>query len=341
MNLKGAAAARYCAAPDPAHAGLLLSGADPMRVALKRQEAVAAIVGPSGEAEMRLTRIAAAELRRDPALLSDGLRAQGFFPGRRAVLVEDAGDGLADVVGAALADWRPGDAQMVVTAGALTPKSALKAVFEGRRDCVFIALWDDPPGREEIEAELARAGLRTIAPAALAELEVLARALEPGDFRQTLEKIALYKLGDATPLTPDEIAALAPATVEAEVDEVIRAAAEGQAGAVGPLMRRLEGQGVAPVTICIGALRYFRMLHAAAADAGGAAQAIARMRGVPFKARDAMVAQAGRWGARRLEAALSVLIETDLTLRSASRAPGHALVERALLRLAMTAGGRG
>ena len=45
MILKGAEAARYCAKPDPARAGLLIFGADPMRVALKRQEAIAALIG--------------------------------------------------------------------------------------------------------------------------------------------------------------------------------------------------------------------------------------------------------------------------------------------------------
>ena len=38
MILKGAEAARYCARPDPARAGLLIFGADAMRVALKRQQ---------------------------------------------------------------------------------------------------------------------------------------------------------------------------------------------------------------------------------------------------------------------------------------------------------------
>jgi DNA polymerase-3 subunit delta len=33
MILKGAEASRYCAKPDPARAGLLIFGADPMRVA--------------------------------------------------------------------------------------------------------------------------------------------------------------------------------------------------------------------------------------------------------------------------------------------------------------------
>lgn len=340
MNLKGAAALRYCAAPDPGHAGMLIFGADPMRVALKRQEAVAAIVGPEGEAEMRLTRVSGGDLRREPSLLSDAMRAQGFFPGRRAVLVEGAGDAQADLIGAALAEWRPGDAQLVVTAAALTPKSALKLLFEGHRAAVCVALYDDPPSREEIAADLARAGLAPPEPAVLAELEAMARGLEPGDFRQTVEKIALYKWGDAAPLTAAEVAMLAPATVEAGVDDLVLAAAEGRPATVCGLMRRLEGQGVQPVAICIAALRHFRALHGGAVDAGGAAQALGRMRGIPWKARDAMVAQANRWGARRLEVALALLVETDLTLRSAARAPGHALVERALLRLATLAGGR-
>jgi DNA polymerase-3 subunit delta len=37
-----------------------------------------------------------------------------------------------------------------------------------------------------------------------------------------------------------------------------------------------------------------------------------------------------------LETAVAILLETDLTLRSASKAPGMALMERALIRIAMT-----
>ena len=55
-----------------------------------------------------------------------------------------------------------------------------------------------------------------------------------------------------------------------------------------------------------------------------------------FKQKDAMGRQAGQWGSRALEGAVAQLLETDLTLRSASRAPGMALMERALIRIAMT-----
>ncbi|MEO1552012.1 MAG: DNA polymerase III subunit delta, partial [Pseudomonadota bacterium] len=90
-------ALRFLSKPDPSASGALLFGADGMRVALKRQDMLHAYLGPGAEEDMRLSRLAAADLRKEPALVIDALKAVGFFPGPRAVLVEDAGDGLAPV----------------------------------------------------------------------------------------------------------------------------------------------------------------------------------------------------------------------------------------------------
>lgn len=336
MKLTGSAAPAYFAKPDPKATGLLIYGQDAMRVALRRQEVIAALIGPEGEAEMRLTRMSGADLRKDPALLLDALKAQGFFPGPRVVFLEEATDGLAPAVTAALKDWRPGDAQLVVTAAGLTSKSALVKLFDAHPSARSAGLYDDPPSRDEIEATLTRAGLTQISPPAMTDLLALARELDPGDFRQTVEKIALYKYRDPAPLTPEDVAACAPATVEAEVDDVLNAVAEGRGTAIGPLMRRLEGQGVLPVTLCIGAMRHFRTLHAASSDPGGPAAGVQRMRPPVFgPRRDRILRQAEGWGLKRLEEALSLLVETDLTLRSTSKAPAMALMERALIRLAM------
>ena len=338
MILKGAEAVRYFTRPDPGKPGLLIFGADPMRVAIKRQDVIAALIGPEGEAEMRLTRIPAADLRKDAALLADAIKAQGFFPGPRVAFVEDATDSLTATLSVALSDWRAGDATIIVTAGGLTGKSALKTLFEKHPSAICIGLYDDPPTREEIEEALKKAGLTAIDREAMTDLTSLARTLDPGDFRQTLEKIALYKHGDPTPLTPVEIAALAPATVEAAVDDLISAVADRKVETICPLLRRLEAQGTQPVGLCIAAMRHFRMLHAASSEPGGAAAALGRMRGINFKARDAMIRQAGQWSLRRLEDAIALLVETDLTLRSASRAPAMAMMERALLKLALMRG---
>ena len=168
----------------------------------------------------------------------------------------------------------------------------------------------------------------------MADLTSLARDLDPGDFRQMLDKIALYKYQDTTPLTPAEIAALAPATIEAEVDDLLSAVADQRHAAIGPMMRRLEGQGVQAVALCIGAMRHFRSLHIAASDPGGVSNGLMKAR-VFGPRRDAMQRQAQTWGMRRLEDALALLVETDLSLRSTSRAPAMAVMERALIRLAM------
>ncbi len=219
MKLSTRDAPAYFAKPDPGKAGLLIYGADAMRVALRRQEVIKALIGPEGADEMRLTRIPAADLRKDGALLLDAIKAQGFFPGPRVAFVEEAGDGLSDVIGTALSEWQNGDATLIVTAGQLAARSKLRKLFEDAPHAYAAGIYDDPPGRAEIEAALAAAGLRNVPQDAMGALTALARDLDPGDFRQTLEKVALYKLGDDTPLTPDEVALMAPASVEAALTQ--------------------------------------------------------------------------------------------------------------------------
>lgn len=335
MKLAGRHAPGYFAKPDPEKTGLLIYGADAMRVALKRQEVIAALIGPAGEEEMRLSRIPAAELRKDGALLNDAIKAQGFFPGPRVAFVEEASDGLTEVIKAALADWQPGDAQVIVTAGQLAAKSKLRKLFEDHPNAYAAGIYDDPPSRDEIEAALGKAGLTHISGDAMAALTDLSRVLDPGDFRQTLEKVALYKLEDESTLTAEEVAALAPQSVEAGIDDVLNVAAEGRAEGVGPLIRRLEAQGVSPVGLCIGAVRHFKTLHAVASDPGGAGSGIGKLRPPVFgPRRDRLQRQAAAWGMHKTERALAMLLDTDLTLRSTVDVPQMAVVERTLLRLA-------
>ena len=338
MKLTGGAAATYFRKPDPKHTALLIFGADPMRVADKRQQAILALVGPQGEEEMRLTRMNAADLRKDPALLDDAIKAQGFFPGHRVAFVEDATDGMAKVIDAALSDWQTGDAQVVITAGQLTAKSALRKVVEGHRNAVAIGLYDEPPTIADIEQAMAQANIPQPDRDVMDALMALAGTLEPGDFRQTLEKVSLYKRGDDTPLSIADIMANAPQSAEVDVDDVLEIVATGQADKLGPLLRNLYAQGVAPVTLCIGAMRHFRRLHVVASDPGGPSSGVGRLRPPVFgPRRDKIVRQASHWGRDRLERALTALTDVDLQLRSANTAPPGALMERTLIRLAMMA----
>ncbi len=339
MKLNARDASAYFAKPDTEAAGLLIFGADAMRVAIRRQDVIAKLLGPGAEEEMRLTRIPASELRSEKTLLLDAIKSVGFFPGPRVAFVEDAGDGLAPIIAETLKEWQPGDAQVIVTAPRqLAAKSALRKLFEGHKKAYAIGIYDNPPTRAEIEETLAKSGVTQVDRDASAHLTALATQIDPGDFRQTVEKLALYKLSDPAPVTVDDVIACSPATIEAGMDDIINAAAEGRVAEIGPLMQKLAGQGVAPVTLAIMALRHFRTLYAAAIHPGGASAGVGALRPPVFgPRRDRLARQAGGWGASRLEQALQALVEADMTLRSSQQAPQVALLERVLIRLATVA----
>ena len=324
MNLRGAQATNFIKSPDPGTAGALIYGEDAMRVALKRQDLIRALGGKDAEEEMRLTRLSASEVRSDPAAVLDGLKSVGFFLGQRIVFVDGIGEAQSKPILTALDAWEDGDAALIVTAGALKKTSKLRKAFESHPKTASIGVYDDPMGPRDIDDALNELGLTLTAEGRTA-IDALARDLTPGDLRQTLEKISLYAGAEAA--DAEAVAAMAPATVDTEVDSVILAAADGLADRIGPLMRRLESQGLNPVTLAIFLTRHFQQLHGIAS---GASQPWGRNR-------DSLSRQARAWGGRRLEQALSLLMDTDLTLRSSSQAPQMAVVERALLRLAMLA----
>jgi DNA polymerase-3 subunit delta len=320
---------------------LLIHGTDVERITARRQEVVQALIGPDGETEMRLTRLPGASLRKDPAALLDAVTAQAFFPGTRVVLVDEAGDAATPAMTAALEDWRDGDAVLVVTAGQLTARSTLRKLFESHPSAYAAAIYDDPPSAEEIGHMLKQAGLTRLSGDAAAALEALGRDLPPGDFRQTLEKLALYMHGEARETTAQDVAQVSPQSPDADLDDVLEAVAEGRQGDLGPILRRLWAQGTQPVSLCIGATRFFRQLHLVAADPGGPEAGIGRMRPPVFgPRRDRIVRSARRWGMYRLEEALEILTETDLQLRSVSVAPQSAVMERSLIRLTMLGNAR-
>lgn len=314
-------------AKPKAAAGLLLYGRDVMRIALKRQEFLKTLLGANADEEMRLTRMSAPELRREPAMLMDAIKAVGFFPGPRAVLVEDAIETVAPIILEALSAWQDGDAQITVTAGDLKKTSKLLKAFEQDARTYAAAIYDNPPDRAEIERMLADAKL-VPDDSAMAALADLARAIDPGDFRQTLEKISLYKIGDSAPLNAHDVAVCAPASTEAAIDDLLNVVAEARHAEIGPVLQKLQSQGVNAVSLCIGALRHFRTLHRAAASPGSP---------IWGPNRDRLQGQVRKWNIEKLESAITLLTDTDLHLRSAGQtAPAMAMVERAFIRLAMT-----
>jgi DNA polymerase-3 subunit delta len=346
VKLAGARAAAFCARPDAAMigrlAGALLHGPDSGLVALRRREMVDFLT--EGD-DLRLTRLEPGAALKDPAGIDAALRARGFFPGRRVVLIEGARDALAGTLKDILAGIGSHessrdtfqDAFLLVTAPSLTARSALRRLFEGAGGLASLGLYPEPPGEAELAGLLGDAGLADgLTPEAAQDLAAAASQIDRGSLLQLIEKIAIFSLDHAGPLDQEELGALLPAAADSELDRLVAAVAEGRAEAVGPLIGRLAAAGIGATGMLIAAGRHFRQLLGLAAARDGIEAALGRLRPPAFgPRRRALAAQTRRWGPERLETANRLLFQADRTLRSAGDRPDRALAERCLIRLAM------
>lgn len=334
MKLSGRDSARFCESPDPRLVAALLYGPDAATVSAARRMLVTAL---SEGDDLRVTRLDGASLRKDPAALDDAIRARGFFPGRRVVVIDGGRDELADTLRAALEAATPDDAFVVIEAGSLAAKSSLRKLFESSRAAAACGLYPDPPDPAELGAMLRKAGLAAgLTRDAEAVLAEAVRELDRAQLSGLIEKISLYGAAATQPLDTPELTALLPVATDADLDALVDAVAAGRAEVVVPLLGRMAAGGASPVQILIAAGRQFRQIIALNNAPDGVEAALGRMRPPVFgPRRTAMARQAAGWPVPRAEAALRLLQDTDRTLRSPGQRPDRALVERCLIRIAM------
>ena len=325
--------------PPKGVAGVLIYGSDPMRVANKRQDLIQAMLGPKANEEMRLARISRENLKKTPEQAIDLCKAQGFFPGQRALLIEEANETITDIIIKAINVWKDGDATIIVTAGSLKPTSNLRKYFEQNKNTFSAPIYDNPMNKAEVENIISRSGLKNITQDSFTQLYQLALQLEPGDFKQTIEKLALYKFNDETPLTHQEIRKCSPVSNEAQIEEVIAVILSGDQSKISQIVNRLRSQGVLPVTLVIAATRHFKVLFSVAADPKGPNAGASALRPPVYGPRkENLIKQVQTWGPEKIKAAIKIITATDLLLRSTNQqTPQMALVERLFIRLAMIA----
>tara|TARA_Y100000589_G_scaffold324829_1_gene361612 strand:- start:914 stop:1939 length:1026 start_codon:yes stop_codon:yes gene_type:complete len=325
--------------PDPSIAAILFYGSDTMRVELKRQEYLKNLLGPNAEQEMRLTRLTGDKVLKDRTAVFDAIKSIGFFPGQRAVLIEDSSDKASKTIFDCIKAWEQEDAQIVVTSGQLKPASQLRKNFEAFKNTLAVPIYDNPLTDVEIKTELTRAGIQINDQSIMTGLHNLSKELEPGDFRKTLEKIYLYKLNDNSPLTAQDISACSPISAEASLEDIIYTVSAGATDNINCIFNRLEAQGIKPVTLCLSFQRHFKLLLRLKNHEGPPAEAISNQKPPIFgPRRNAILSQLKLWKIENLKIALACFVELDLILRSvANNYPALAMTERILIRVAMLA----
>ena len=338
MKLTNQEISAFFESPPKGVSGVLIYGNDHIRVADKKQKLIYSMLGPNADEEMRLARISRENLKKSPEEAIDLCKAQGFFPGQRALLIEEANETISDVIIKAINVWKDGDATLIISAGPLKPASTLRKFFEQHKNAVSAPIYDNPLNRYEIKNIISDAGLKNVTQESFNHLSQIALQLEPGDFKQTIEKLALYKLNDETPLTNNDISKCIPISNEAQIDEVLAVVLSGNHSKISQIVNRLRSQGVLPVTLVIAATRHFKILFSIATNPKGASTGAAALRPPVYGPRkESLINQAQKWGPEKIKNAIKSITLTDLQLRSQNQqAPQMALVERLFIRLAMT-----
>ncbi len=334
----------YLKKPDPAHHALLLYGPDATQIAARRDEAIRARLGGALDDPFRFARLEADAVRRDPALLMDEVNGMSFGGGDRVIALNGATDSTTAAIASAL-ETMAGGAVLIVTGGQLAASSKLRKLFEGADNAVALPFYPAEGAALETEfsAMLGALGAPPVGPDARAALTDVLAGFQFGEAERFAETLALYTMEDNA-VTAEAVLACAPPAAEADFDTAIQAVAQGRPRAIPSLMERLEAQGASLAGLIRVLALYFQRLHRAQAmmDAEGidAGAAMGKLRPPIFwKLRDTFSAQLRAWPRGAVEEALGQIGSLEADLRSGRALPERAMIERALMRIAMTAPG--
>lgn len=335
MKLQGARAQRFLQSPDPACRAVLFYGEDQGMVR-ERAETLARTIVPDLADPFRVAELTGESCRADPVRLDDEARAMSLIGGRRVVRVRGAEDALAPLFARFLGNPPPGDSLVVVEAGTLGGKSALRRAFEDAKSGAAIACYADGPDElgALVDSTMAAHRVRLDRDAR----QYLTLHLGPDRLlnRGELDKLALYA-GDGGAVSLAETRAVVGDSAEMTIDDAVNAAAAGDLTSLERSLQRAFDEGEQPVTILRAALRHFQRLYVASARIGqgvSAEEAMARLRPPVFQSmRDGFRAHLRLWPKGRAGAALETLYVAERNAKQTG-IPAAAVCRDALLRLA-------
>ncbi len=343
MKIQAARADGFARKPDAAVRAVLLYGPDSGLVRERAEALIKAVAGAIDD-PFRTREISAAELKDDPALLSDEANAMSLMGGRRAVRLRGALDSHAKLFEELLDEEVKADSLVVIEAGLLSPSSKLRSLFEDHPKGAAIACYlDDESTLADVIRDSLRQNKLEVAPDAL---EFLVGRLG-GDrmlTRRELEKLAIYCAplnGDASgKVTLADAEACVGDSSEQGVDDIAMAVARGDIAELDRTYERVTREGTHAIAILRAVSRHFERLHfvagkmAEGANADGAIKALRPP--LFFKAVTPFKMALRQWPASNIGRALELLLKAEMDCKTTGM-PSEAITARVLMQLATAA----
>lgn len=331
----------YIAKPNPAHAIILLFGADIGLVRERADTLIAAAVDDIND-PFSLVRLEGDDLAAEPSRLVDEAMTVPLFGGRRAIRVRAGGRNFSSGVDVLLKE-PPKDCRIVIEAGELRRDSPLRVMCEKAKTAAAIPCYADTArdlGRL-IDVELRLADLR-IAPDARAALTELLGGDRLAS-RNEIRKLALYAHGTGE-ISLDDVAAVVTDASSLALDPIIDNAFAGKPAELETSFAKAIAAGINPNAIMFAAQRQAAQLHRArlAIDEGQPLEAACE-RAFPrlhFSRKDLISLALRNLTSDRLAQAVIQLGEAALDVRRRPQL-AEAAAQRALMAIAVNARRRG
>ena len=338
MKIAPRNAEAFVRSPDPSVLAVLVYGPDAGLVR-ERAQALVKAVAEDPDDPFRVSELSAREVDQDPARLGDEAAALPPSGGRRVVRLRQAEDGLAAHLKGFLAASQ-GEALVVVEAGDLAPRSALRKVFEGASAGAALPCYrDDERSLSILIRDTLRGFGLEATPDALAFL-----AANLGDdrvlSRREIEKLALYKGSESGRIEIEDARACIGDSAALSLEDLAFAVAGGAPASADRALVRSLHEGIQPVSALRAVSRHFQRLHLVSgltARGGSLEGAVKSLRPPVFwKRADAFKAQATGWPPGALADALGRLLEAEAACKR-SGAPEATVIARALLEICVNA----
>ena len=349
MKLTGARAIRFLEKPSADIIGILLFGPD-RGLVKARSQALTQIFMPNADDAFGMTVLTADDLSGDPARLADEMSALSLLGDDRLVRLrldhERNGAAISKLIKEFDADPNKAEAKLIIEAGDMTPRSAIRKACEAAGHFASIGCYAASAKdiAEQVKTSLSELGI-TINPDALDMWIPLLEgdhALAAGE----IEKMALYKGYGHMPeavITIADIRSIAAGGQSASLDTIVMQMMSGQVDEADASYRRAISGKTNPVAVLIALQRHLlRLIEAAMImDSGeNIGQALRGLRPPVFAMQEAFFKRhLSLWSLPMLRRALVQSQKAEREIKTASAAT-EAIMGRLLLALSSYAAKR-
>ncbi len=337
--LKAHEVSRYLDNPDLKTGVFLAYGPDQGLVRETAQRLMRHFAGDNADPMSELT-LDAAELSSDPSRLAVEARTISMFGGLRRIRVRNAAKALATTLSELLDDMP--EAVIVLEAGNLLPRDALRALAEARKNARALPCYAD---NEETLRNLIRQNFTDAGVTVDQETIATIRDTLGNDreiTRRELEKLSLFA-ADNKVLTREDVITLCGDNAALAMDAILDAAGTGRADRLDTAIGRALSGGIDVQRLLISALLHFTWLRRLRVDvdAGRAPRDVLdAQRPRPHFSRKASLEQQLRlWNDDALASASNRLYDAILDSRKSANL-AHAIAHRALLAICVAAAHR-